>query len=382
MNNISRVVLIGSAFPYRGGLASFNERLITEYGKMGTSAIIYTFTLQYPSFLFPGKTQYSESAAPNNLIIYRKVNSINPLNWIKVGREIKKMSPELLLFKYWLPFMGPCFGTIARIVKKNKQTKIISILDNIIPHEKRIGDHFFTKYFVKPIDGFVGMSKTVINDLDIFTTTKPRLLNPHPLFDNFGPIISKESAKKELSLDSNKKYILFFGIVRDYKGLDLLLDAFQDDRVIALDLNLIIAGEFYGDSERYIKQIEQLELKENIIHHAKFIKDEEVVNYFCAADLVVQPYKHATQSGITQIAFHFNKPMVVTDVGGLSEIVPNDKVGYVVDPLPQKIAEAINNFFELKKEKEFTENIIEHKKAFSWESFVKSISEIKNQIEV
>jgi len=382
MSDVSKVVLIGSAFPYRGGLASFNERLIAEYGKMGISAIIYTFTLQYPSFLFPGKTQYSESVNPDNLIIHRKVNSINPLNWIKVGRELKELAPELLLFKYWLPFMGPCFGTIARIVKKNKKTKIISILDNIIPHEKRIGDNIFTKYFVKSIDGFIGMSKTVIADLDSFTTTKPRLLNPHPLFDNFGPIISKEKAKKLLLLDSNKKYILFFGIVRDYKGLDLLLDAFQDERIKELDLNLIIAGEFYGDSDKYIKKIEQLELKNNIIHHAKFIKDEKVVNYFCAVDLVVQPYKHATQSGITQIAFHFNKPMVVTDVGGLAEIVPNDKVGYVVDPLPEKIAEAINNFFVLKKEKEFVDNIVTHKKKFSWDRFVKSISEIKNQIQV
>lgn len=347
MDETPKVVLIGSAFPYRGGLASFNERLISEYRKMGVSAVIYTFTLQYPSFLFPGKTQYSESVAPDNLIIYRKVNSINPLNWIKVGRELKALAPELLLFKYWLPFMGPCFGTISRIVKKNKTTKIISILDNIIPHEKRIGDNTFTKYFVKPIDGFIGMSKTVLNDLDAFSTTKPRLLNPHPLFDNFGPIINKDDAKNKLALDTNKNYILFFGIVRDYKGLDLLLEAFQDERIKALDLHLVIAGEFYGNSDKYLKNIEKL--KNNIVHHAKFIKDEEVVNYFCAADIVVQPYKHATQSGITQIAFHFNKPMVVTDVGGLAEIVPHDKVGYVVDTLPEKIAEAIHDYYVLQK---------------------------------
>ena len=227
---------------------------------------------------------------------------------------------------------------------------------------------------------FIGMSATVLNDLNKFTTVKPRLLNPHPLFDNFGAIISKKEARDRLDLNLDKKYILFFGIVRDYKGLDLLLEAFQDTRIKKLDLNLIIAGEFYSNSDKYISQIKQLDLRDNIIHHAKFIKDEEVVNYFCAADLIVQPYKHATQSGITQIAFHYNKPMIVTNVGGLSEIVPHKKVGYVVDTCPEKIAAAIDDFYVLQNEKEFVENIVEHKKEFSWEKFVKSISEIKKEL--
>jgi len=380
MSDVPKIVLIGSAYPYRGGLASFNERLIQEYTNQNIKAEIYTFSIQYPSFLFPGKTQYSESEKPNNLVIHRKVNSINPFNWIRIGFELKKMAPELLLFKYWLPFMGPCFGTIARITKKNKKTKVISVLDNIIPHEKRIGDTVLTNYFVTPIDGFVAMSETVKRDLSKFDLTKPRILSFHPLFDNFGAIISKAEAKQRLGLEEEKKYILFFGIVREYKGLDLLLEAFKDERFN--DLNLIIAGEFYENPDRYLAKIDSPELKDRIIHHAKFIKDDEVVNYFCAADVVVQPYKHATQSGITQIALHFNKPMIVTDVGGLAELVPNEKVGYVVQPNAKEIAEAIHNYYSLNKESKFVKQIITYKENFTWKEFVENISKIKNQITI
>ena len=226
MKSTRKIIIIGSAYPFRGGLAAYNERLAREYIKNGDDVVIYTFTLQYSSFLFPGKSQYSESPAPTDIKIIRIVNSINPLNWIKVGNRIKKQKPDLVIIKFWIPFMAPCFGTIARRIKKNNFTKIISIVDNIIPHEKRVGDRILASYFVQAVHGFVAMSKSVMEDIKLFNKTKPVLFCPHPLYDHFGEIIPKEKAVCNLKLDTNYKYILFFGFIRDYKGLDLLLKSF------------------------------------------------------------------------------------------------------------------------------------------------------------
>jgi len=300
-----KVVLVGTAHPFRGGLASYNERLIKEFKDLGDDASIETFTLQYPNFLFPGKTQYSDSPKPEGIEINETVSSVNPFNWIKIGRKIKKQKPDYLIFKFWLPFMGPCFGTIARIAKKNKHTKVISIIDNIIPHEKRIGDKVLSNYFVKPIDGFVAMSQSVLDDLNTFDSNKPKLYNPHPLFDNFGELISREAALKELNLSPENRYILFFGFVRDYKGLDLLLDAYADSRFIEMNVKLIVAGEYYNNEEQYTEQIKRLKLENEVILRNDFIPNEEVKNYFRVADIIAQPYKNATQSGVTQIGYHF-----------------------------------------------------------------------------
>ena len=371
-----KIVLLGTAWPYRGGLASFNERLIKEFSKEGHDAEIFTFTLQYPSVLFPGKTQYSVSPAPDNIKITRKVNSINPLNWRRIGNEIKNIAPDILIIKYWMPFMAPCFGTIAGIVKRNKKTKIVFIADNIIPHEQKFYDRSFTRYFIKNIDNFVVMSDSVLKDLAQFNRSKLRAKNPHPLFDNFGEKISKEAACLKLGLDQNKKYILFFGFIRAYKGLDLLLNAFSDVRLQELGIELIIAGEYYEDAQPYIQKIRDLKLENSIHSYAQFIADEDVKNYFCAADLVVQPYKHATQSGVTQIAYQFEVPMLVTNVGGLSELVPDQKVGYVVDVDSTKIAEAIFDFYTANRRDFFISNILEEKKRFGWDRMVKTILDV------
>ncbi|MBI9039512.1 MAG: glycosyltransferase [Bacteroidales bacterium] len=375
-----RIVIIGSAYPLRGGLASYNERLAKEYIKQGNEVIIYTFSLQYPKILFPGKTQYSNEKPPENLDIRIKVNSINPLNWIKIGREIKKLKPDLIITKYWIPFMSPCLGTISRISKKNKITKVISILDNIIPHEKRICDNLLSKYFVKSVDGFVAMSQSVLDDLQTFDNIKPTSFCPHPLFDNFGEAISKALAKKILKLKENTNYILFFGFIRDYKGLDLLLEAVSDDRLKNLPIKLIVAGEFYSDSKPYYEIIKRNNLDERVIMHTDFIKDSEVVNYFCAADIVVQPYKTATQSGVTQIAYHFNKPMIVTDVGGLSEIIPDKKVGFVVKTNPKAIAEAIYTFYDQNLEFDFVKNVKVEKEKYSWKRMTEAVNEVFNKL--
>ena len=376
MLTMKKIIILGSAHPYRGGLASYNERLAQEYIKQGNEVEIYTFTLQYPSFLFPGKTQFSEEPAPKKLKIYRKINAVNPLNWLKIGKEIRKKQPDLVIIKFWLPFMAPCFGTIARQIRKNGKTRIISILDNVIPHEKRIGDMPMIRYFVNSVNGFVAMSKSVLNDVNHFNTTKPKIFSPHPLYDNFGEKIVREEAIEQLHLDKNQQYMLSFGFIRDYKGLDLLMEAFADERFRALNVKLIVAGEFYTNEAFYFNLEEKLGLKGNIIWANQFIPDSAVRYYFCASDIVVQPYKSATQSGVTQIAYHFEKPMLVTNVGGLAEIVPNGKVGYVVQPEIKEIADALLDFFINKKSSTFAENLKIEKEKYSWSKMTDAISKL------
>lgn len=375
-----KIVIIGSAYPLRGGLSAYNERIAQAYQQQGDEVTIYTFSLQYPGLLFPGKTQYSSDPAPANLDINVKINSINPLNWIKVGHKIKKLKPDLVIIKFWIPFMAPCLGTIARIIKKNDHSKVISIIDNIIPHEKRIGDFSLANYWVNSVDGFITMSRSVLDDLNKFDKQKPKLYCPHPLYDNFGKIFEKEHARKILNFKENGKYILFFGFIRDYKGLDLLLEAMADERIRNSGIKLIVAGEYYTDSKFYNDIIDKHQLQDSVVLATDFIPDQKVGMYFCASDIVVQPYKDATQSGVTQIAYHFNKPMITTDVGGLAEIVPDGKVGYVIQPDIKALADAIYQFYKDGKEAEFTENVIVEKQKYSWEKMIESIDELLKEI--
>jgi D-inositol-3-phosphate glycosyltransferase len=371
-----KVIILGSAHPLRGGLASYNERLAREYMRQGHSVQIYTFSLQYPEFLFPGTSQMSEEPAPDDLYINVKVNSVNPLNWVKVGKEIAALKPDLLIIKFWLPFMGPCLGTIARLVKRNGKTKVISIVDNIIPHEKRVGDKMLANYFVNSVDGFVAMSDSVLADLKKFDSKKPKVFSPHPLFDNFGEAVNKVEAYEKLGLEVHNEYMLFFGFIRDYKGLDLVLQAMADERIRELNVKLIVAGEFYTDPKPYWDLITQLNISDKLVLKTDFISDSEVKYYFCAADMVVQPYKHATQSGVTQICYHFDRPMLVTNVGGLPEIVPHGKVGYVVEPTPKDIADAIVDFYKEHREFVMRDNIKIEKKKYTWAEMLNRISEV------
>lgn len=372
-----KIILIGTAYPYRGGLASFNERLMSQFKVEGDEVEIKTFTLQYPSILFPGKTQFSTSENSNDFPIERCVNSINPFNWISVGKKIKQENPDIVIIKYWMPFMSPCFGTMARIIKGNKKTKIIAIADNIIPHERRFFDSWLTKYFVGCVDAWIAMSKSVFDDIEIFDKKVLRSLCFHPIFDNFGEKIEKEIAQQNLGLKVKEINILFFGLIRDYKGLDFLIKALSDPRLQGFPIHLTVAGEFYEPQGKYDEIISQLGLK-NITIHNKFIANEDVKNYFCACDLVVLPYKTATQSGVTQIAFHFERPMLVTDVGGLAEIVKHGKSGYVCQPNPQSLADSLYDFCENRTD--FSESLIEEKKKFSWASMTNAIRELHNKI--
>ena len=374
-----KIIIIGPAFPYRGGIANFNNSLAVEYKSQGADVKIYSFSLQYPSFLFPGKTQYEEGEGPKDIEIIPIVNSINPFNWFKVASRIKKENPDYVIIRYWLPFMAPCLGTIAKLIRKT--TKVFAITDNVIPHEKRIGDSLLTKYFVKSSDAFLTLSSSVLDDLKQFTDTKEKIFIPHPIYDSFGDIVEKSTAKEKLGLDENGKYLLFFGFVRKYKGLDIMLEVMADKRIQDLGVKLIVAGEFYDNKEEYIAQINSLNISDYVILRTDFILEDQVKDYFCASDMITQTYRTATQSGVTQIAYHFERPMLVTNVGGLAEIVPHNKVGYVCDINTKQIADYIVEFYTENKEKEFSDNTKEEKKRFTWKVLVEGIDNlIKKQL--
>ncbi|MGZ8511094.1 MAG: glycosyltransferase [Chitinophagaceae bacterium] len=375
---MAKVVIIGPAHPLRGGLATFNQRLAKEFIDTGHDCSIYSFSLQYPNFLFPGKTQYSDEPAPQGLAIHTVINSVNPLNWIKIGNRLKKENPDIIVVRYWLPFMGPALGTILRRVRKNKHTRIVCIADNIVPHEKRPGDKPFTSYFLKSCDAFITMSEKVMSDLRLFEKDKPAQLVQHPLYDNFGPIIPKSAARKHLGLSENEKIILFFGFIRKYKGLDLLLEAIHilqqpNFKLQTSNLKLLVAGEFYEDEKQYLDLIENLGIKDQLILKTDFIPDSEVQYYLCAADAVIQPYRNATQSGVTPLAYHFEKPMVVTNVGGLPSLVPDEKAGLVVEPHPASIANGILKFYQL-GENYFIPHLRSEKQKYSWQNIVKAVT--------
>jgi D-inositol-3-phosphate glycosyltransferase len=376
-----KVVIIGSAYPLRGGgIATFNERLARAFADRGDDVRIETFKLQYPAALFPGKTQYSSEEPPEGLNISVTVNSIDPFNWIRIGRKIRNEKPDLVIIRYWIPFMAPCFGTIARIIRKNRHTRIIAVADNIIPHEKMPGMTLLTSWFVASVDGFMTMSRAVLEDLNKFDRAKPRVYCPHPLYDNFGVGIAREEAKKILQLDPSFGYLLFFGFIREYKGLDLLIRAFADPRLGSLPVKALVAGEFYSDPKPYHELISELNLQDRFVIRNDFIPNTDVYKYFSAADVVVQPYKEATQSGVTQVAYHFNKPMITTNVGGLSETVPDGIVGFVVEPDPKQVADAIYRFYNGHREDEFSENASEEKKKYSWENFINKLDELLHEI--
>ena len=372
-----KIIIVGTSYPYRGGIAAFTDRLATEFVREGVDIEVVTFKLQYPSFLFPGKTQYSDAKAPEGFPIERKVNSINPLNWIKIGKEISKKNPDLVVFTYWMSFFAPCFSKIAKVVKRNHQTRCIGLIHNMIPHEKSLLDKMFAPRFVKSMDGFVALSKSVLDDVaSLDKQNKPKCFVPHPLYDHFGEIISREAAIKQLNLDPNYRYLLFFGLVRAYKGLDLLLDAFADERLRKYPVKLIVAGEFYDDPKPYLEQVEKYGLRDFVIIKNQYISDCDVKYYFNASDIVVQPYKSATQSGVTQVAYHFEKPVLVTNVGGLGEIIPNGKVGYVVEPNPSAVADALVDFYEKDRSVSFVEGVREEKKKYRWSNMTEAIKNL------
>ena len=373
--SLHKIVIVGPAHPYRGGIATFSERLARQFQAEGKEVEMFTFTLQYPGFLFPGKTQYSDEAAPEGLKITRNISSVNPITWIKAGRQIKKMQPDMVIFAYWMSFMAPCMGTIAAFLRKSR-CKCIGLIHNMIPHEPNILDKILPGYFVKKMDAFLALSQSVANDVNRFDKKgKPKMFRPHPIYDHYGELMPREEALQLLKLDVDYRYILFFGFIREYKGLDMLIEAMADQELRQMPIKLIVAGEFYEDENKYLGRVEELGLQDKIIFYKQFISTNEVSRYFSACDIVALPYKTATQSGVTQVAFHFEKPMLVTKVGGLGEIVPHEKIGYVVEPQPAEIATALKDFFLRQRAAEFTANIPEEKQKYAWSNLTTALED-------
>ncbi len=370
-----KITILSTAYPLRGGISHFVGLLYKELSKKNDVSII-TFKRQYPSLFFPGKSQLESGDNVEKIPTEVLVDSINPFNWFKVGNKIKKDSPDLLIYKFWMPFFAPCFGTISRIAKKNGTTRVLTICDNVIPHEKKPGDTTITKYFFRYVDCFILLSKSVQEDL---LKLKPKSKNkflPHPVYSNFGQPVDKLEAKRFLKLPENEKLILFFGFIRDYKGLDVLLQAMslmKDDKRI----KLIVAGEYYSNSGKYADIIDKLGLKDQLYLFTDFIPTSEVKYYFSACDVVILPYRDATQSGIVQIAMNFHKPVIATNVGGLAEVISNNSTGFIVEKENrQKLADAIRKFYNEEKEVQFVTNIKKETEKYSWNNFVEGIYDL------
>ncbi len=376
---MAKIFIIGPAYPLRGGLATFDELFCKAFNEQGHDCEIISYSLQYPNFLFPGSTQFDTSGnVPKNIKIHTLINSVNPLSWIKTARFIKKQKPDFIVFRFWIPFMGPALGSIARMVRKSG-VKVLAITDNVIPHETRPGDVAFAKYFINACDGFVTMSKAVMKDLEKFTSTVHKKYLLHPLYTSFGEKLNKMDARKALELPTDKQLVLFFGLIRKYKGLDMLLDAFNELKANP-NIILVIAGEFYEDKQPYLDLIKKYGIENQVILHGKFIANEDVKLYFSAADLVALPYRSATQSGVTQVSFHFEVPTLVTNVGGLGEIIPDKVAGYVVESNGKAIADGIKDYFENNRMHLFTEGMIKEKQKYDWKIFVDEVIDLYKKL--
>lgn len=371
-----KIILIGPAHPFRGGISDFNEVLGQHLEEQEHEVILLSFKKQYPKLLFPGKTQVRTHDANHRLKISSKIHAYQPLNWNKVNHWIKEQNADLILVRYWTPFMAPALGSILRGLKKN--LPIIAITDNIVPHERKFYDTPLTRFFLKKVSACITLSASVKVDLLQLAPKMPVVVSPHPIYNQFGTIIDRHEARKRLHIAPDQKLVLFFGLVRAYKGLDLLLDALLTKEAENEGITLLLAGEFYDKKEKYAAQLDRLNQQNRLIALEYFIPDDEVSAIFCAADIVTQTYHTATQSGVTQIAYHFEKPMLVTNVGGLPEIVPDGKAGYVVPKNKTAIAHAMTDFF--KNNTDFSSGIQQEKKKYSWERFSQAIFDLKDQL--
>jgi glycosyltransferase involved in cell wall biosynthesis len=365
-----KIAIVSPAHPLRGGIAALSERLALALQESGHEVEVFSFSLQYPAFLFPGKTQFTDDPPPAGLRIHTCINAVNPLNWWRVGRQLARFAPDRVVVRFWLPFMGPCLGSVLRVFRlfDKKKATITGLVDNIVPHEKRFGDRPFAQYFTGSCNDFLVMSKAVGDDIGTFTS-KPVRFAPHPIYDSYGDAVPKEAARAALNIPQEEPLVLFFGLIRAYKGLDLLLESLPD----APNVHVAIAGEPYESWQPYADIIEANDLHARVHLFTDFIPNDQVRYFFSAADLVVQPYKTATQSGISQIAYHFEKPMLVTNVGGLPEIVANGVSGYVVSPGPAAIAAAMCDFFDQNRAAAMVAGVKEEKKRFGWGHFLETL---------
>ncbi len=374
-----KILLIGPSSPFRGGIANFNDSLFTAINERHEVSII-GFSLQYPSLLFPGKSQYDKDSLKTTNPSRRLINSINPVSWYLTAREAAKIKPDCIIVHYWMPFFAPALGTIIRVIKREVNTTVIGLLHNINPHERMPASNSLGKYFLNSCHGFITLSSSVSEDLKKSGVDKPVKQIPHPVYNIFGEPVSRQVACDYLKLDPERNYLLFFGIIRQYKGLELLLHSLASEKLNHLNLKLLVAGEFYEKENRYLDMVKDLGLDQKVLFTRSFIPKDDVRHYFAASDLVVLPYLRATQSGITPIAYQYDKPVLVTNVGGLMEVVRNRMTGYVCEKEPDKIAAAIADFYENNRADYFAENIKIEKKKYSWDAMVNGIEELVYRI--
>ena len=374
-----KIVILGTANPYRGGLATFNERLALEFQSQGHDVTIFNFSLQYPNFLFPGTSQFLENPHPDIVPNIRKVNSVNPFNWIKVGFELYRLRADVVIFRYWISFMAPCYFVIASILKMNRFSKIFTIVDNAISHEPKFYEKTVSRLFFWVSDFFLTMSEKVRIDLSSLTS-KPSILTLHPLYDSYSLPKSKSEARTNLHLPIDQKIILFFGFIRDYKGLDLLLEAMSSPEIKDQNIKLVVAGEFYANREKYESMVSSLRIENQLYWHTDFIPDAKIADYFSAADAVILPYKASTQSGVTQIAFYYDLPIIATNVGGIKEMVEGNTHGLIVDANAQSISKGILNFYANDNREIYRQNIARDKSNYSWAAFVEAILNEANRL--
>jgi glycosyltransferase involved in cell wall biosynthesis len=371
-----RIALVGSMHPYRGGIAHFLETMDRGLRARGHETLPVTFSRQYPDFLFPGKTQYETDPPADPIPARRWIDTIGPWSWWSAARRIAEWKPDAVLYKYWMPFFAPSYGTILRQLRR-KGVRGLAVVDNAIPHEKRPFDLQLSRYFLRQCDGLLVMSDQVMRDLDVVGVGAERRRVEHPIYDIFGEGMPREEARKQLGVDAERPVLLFFGYVRRYKGLHVLLEAMPALLERLPDALLLVCGEFYDDEAPYREQVARLGIGKSVQFHADYVPNEQVGTYFCASDVVVQPYVTATQSGVAQIAYQFRRPSIITDVGGLAEVVPHEQAGFVVPPEdPPRLAAEIARFFEEKWAPRLEAGIEVERDKYSWDRLYEAMEQL------
>ncbi|MCX8080982.1 MAG: glycosyltransferase [Bacteroidia bacterium] len=369
--NKRHIAILGPGYPLRGGPALLNENFCLELSGKGHKAEIISFSFQYPSFLFPGTSQYDFSREKPSCPIHSLIHTLNPISWFRTARYLRKSKADIVIIRYWLPYFAPALGTIARLVRKHM--RVFAIADNIIPHEKRWGDKILTRYFIGSLHGVICMSGKVEHDLKINFPEKPHIKVYHPLYETYPRPVSMEEARKRLGIPPDKKVILFFGLIRKYKGLHLLLDAARELIHSFPEVLILVAGDFYDDRQNYEPALSMLEKEGHLVLYGRFVPDDEIHYYFCSANVCVQPYLNATNSGVSMVSYFYGLPVIATNVGGLPEIIPHGECGLLCEPNTEDLKKQITYYFEKQLEAPFRKNIETFRKNFSWDTFINKV---------
>lgn len=366
------VAIIGPAWPYRGGLANFDERLARAWGSRGARVTLHTFIKQYPDFLFPGTSQFTDKPAPTDLKIERTLHAYNPFQWRSASEKILASQHDLVLIRFWIPAMGPSLGYVAKKLVQRGTSRVIALVDNLSPHESRPFDRWLSNKLIRHPHAFITMSNAVAEPLKAVVGSRPVCVSPHPVYDDYGPQLPKEVARHKLGL-GDEKVLLFFGFIRKYKGLDLLLESLSSNWLRESNMKLVVAGEWYEDPAPYKALATQMGLNDFILWHDHFIAEDQIATYFSAADAVIQPYRNATQSGISALAFEYGRPLISTKVGGLSEIIDDGVTGYLCEPNSSSVRNAIERWLIEPNSSEMLTDITKKRAEMSWDRLIDTL---------